>query len=264
MNKGKAAVATAAVSDSGFNNHNPDHSTNQSDFDCYEIAVAGNLEGGKKKRRGNFMFICPRCGKDLLGISLKKNGEHGGCWKCLCCNIGGNRFELAAFIHGDEYPKDRDAVHCWIEIIMEKQFGRIIEFKTEPRVPLKREQPKIVNRCAKILVQGDYSVVPHALADAVGELKAAILQDVHFLNLTYHRNGSSMSRSIAEWQARFSIRHPRIVRNALKELLAKGFLFKTESKGRTYWQVNYERLNSFLTDRLQENLVSIEQYRARA
>ena len=71
-----------------------------------------------KKSRNNFMFVCPRCGKQKMGINEEINAEHGGIWSCLVCKVGGNRFELAAFILGLEYARDKDPVHFWIKNMM--------------------------------------------------------------------------------------------------------------------------------------------------
>lgn len=238
--KKEKATAPAVAGETTNRNYSVNVCSNQIvDFTCLEIAKA-KLDGGTKKSKKNVMFKCSQCGELKLGVNPEVDAEHGGVWKCLKCNVGGNRFELAAFINGLEYPKDSGPVHFWIRNLMEKEYGRVIEFKQPARVRLQPEKPKIISRVGGTLTQEPYLAVPPTLAAKFGEIKAGILQDVHFL--CYYFKKEWISRSLSQWQDRLFWLNPDTVRKILKELTDAGLLLKKRTGRDLFWQVSYQEL----------------------
>lgn len=217
------------------------------EFTCYEIAKA-RFEGGVKKSKNNFMFKCPVCGKSKLGVDPEKNYEHGGVWNCLSCQVGGNRFELAAFILGLKYPKDSGPVHFWIKNMMEKHYGKVIQFSQPPPKKHSITKPKVISRVGRQLMQEPGLMILPSLAKVLTLQKAAILQDIHFLCRYYGKD--AICRSISEWQARLCFLHHETVSKALRELAAENLIEKKKKGAQFFWAISYNNLEMRILDAL--------------
>ena len=251
MKKEKAAAGTAAEENRSEQDYNPAEyfsQLKQGNFTCHEIAKA-KFNGGQKKSRNNFMFVCPRCGKQKMGINEEINAEHGGVWSCLVCKVGGNRFELAAFILGLEYARDKDPVHFWIKNMMENHYEKVIQFRTAPRKKYSPEKPKYVTRIGKTLIQEPGLMILPSLVKALNLTKAAILQDIHFT--CHYFKKERLCRSVEQWQAKIDFLHPDTVRKALKELVDEGLIEMQKDKSGVFWRVSYSSLEHRVLKALQ-------------
>ncbi len=217
-----------------------DRMKSQSDFSCIDVARGYELEGGTRQVHGEIRFSCPRHSdhKRRLFINVSKDT-----WYCQSCQSGGNRFELAAFLLGLEYPRDKIDVHFWLSKCTDS-FSRTGLISPASRKKNLSESVHIRSK-GKTLVDEAGVVILPTLARAFGVHVAAVLQTIHFFCNYYSK--AECRFSVEQWSLNLSWLGERHIRRVLNDCIIKS-LISRRCKGRnSFFKVNYDTVRQKLT-----------------
>lgn len=211
-----------------------------------EIARAKELEGGRRKLKGETAFRCPFDGKKRMRLYVN---EAKNVWHCQHCKRGGHGgYSLAAFLIGLQWPHHSKEILFWVRnctsaldrIAMGKlvQFRRKGKAEPEPVVKINRSGPTLISHCHKVL-----TLLP--LAERLGRNKADILERTHFW-LHFHRT-TELRQTIAQFCNQFPWVSERQMKREIAALESKELLMSRKQGNDKFYRINYGRLQEILT-----------------